>query len=51
MKYRIWLVFVTATLAISLWSVPSRADSQARIVRLSDIEGDIEIDRGGGQGF
>jgi hypothetical protein len=51
MTYRIWLVLVTATLAISLWSVPSRADSQARIVRLSDIEGDIEIDRGGGQGF
>jgi hypothetical protein len=44
-----WLVFITGALAISLWSVSSRADSHARIVRLSDIEGDIEIDRG--QGF
>jgi hypothetical protein len=51
MKYRMWLVSIAVTVAISLYSVPSRADSQARIVRLSDIEGDIEIDRGGGQGF
>jgi len=51
MKYRIWLLFIAAPLAIFSSSVPSRADSQARIVRLSDIEGDIEIDRGGGQGF
>jgi hypothetical protein len=50
MKNRMWLVYIAVTLAISLWSVPSRADSQARIVRLSDIQGDIEIDRGG-QGF
>jgi hypothetical protein len=46
-----WLIFIAMAMATSLWPVPSRADSQARIVRLSDIEGDIEVDRGGDQGF
>ena len=34
-----------------LLSVPSFADSQVRIVRLSDVEGEVQIDRNTGQGF
>src|SRR5215472_1188873 len=49
MKYRVLLACIAVTVAVSLLPIPSRADSHARIVRLSDIEGDIEIDRG--QGF
>jgi hypothetical protein len=36
---------VAALLAIPLW-----ADSQARIVRLSDVQGDVRIDRRAGEG-
>ena len=32
-------------------AVPSFADSQARIVRLSQVDGDVQIDRNTGQGF
>jgi len=34
-----------------LLAIPSFADSQARIVRLSDVQGDVQIDRNTGQGF
>ena len=34
-----------------LLSLPALADSQARIVRLSDVEGTIRIDRNVGQGY
>jgi Family of unknown function (DUF6600)/FecR protein len=45
-------VRVTLTvLAASLLSLPSFADSQVRIVRLSDVRGDVQIDRNAGQGF
>ncbi len=40
-----------AALACSLLAVPSFADSQARIVRLSNVEGDVQIDRNTGQGY
>src|SRR2546425_7353612 len=40
-----------AALACSLLAVPSFADSQARIVRLSQAEGDVQIDRNTGQGY
>src|SRR5436305_8663618 len=36
---------------LSLSVVSAFADSQARIVRLSYIEGDVQIDRGDGHGF
>ena len=43
---------IAAALASTLLlSVPSFADSQARIVRLSDVQGDVQIDRNTGQGF
>ena len=32
-------------------AVPSFADSQVRIVRLSDVEGNVQIDRNTGQGY
>ena len=34
-----------------LLSIPSFADSQVRMVRLSDVEGTVQIDRNTGQGF
>src|SRR5438876_3005701 len=40
-----------AALACALLAVPALADSQARIVRLSDVEGTVQIDRNIGQGY
>jgi len=40
-----------AALACALLAVPALADSQARIVRLSDVEGAVQIDRNIGQGY
>jgi len=34
-----------------LVSVSAFADSQARVVRLSDVQGDVQIDRATGQGY
>ena len=42
---------VLAALACSLLAVPSFADSQVRIVRLSQVEGNVQIDRNTGQGY
>jgi hypothetical protein len=39
-------LLIGAMLAVSAW-----ADSQARIVRLSDVQGDVKIDRAAGEGF
>ena len=37
---------------VSCWlTVPCFADSQARIVRLSQVDGDVQIDRNTGQGY
>ncbi len=46
-------IAVLSTLAVlSCWlAVPSFADSQARIVRLSQVDGDVQIDRNTGQGY
>ena len=44
-------VLVTLAAFTGLLAVPSFADSQARIVRLSYTEGDVQIDRNAGQGF
>jgi uncharacterized protein DUF6600/FecR-like protein len=40
-----------AVLIFSLFSIPSFADSQTRIVRLSTVEGNVQIDRNTGQGY
>lgn len=42
---------VLAVLGCLLCAVPVMADSHARIVRLSDVEGTIQVDRNVGQGY
>src|SRR5947208_13442452 len=39
------------TLAALLLTLPAFADSQVRIVRLSQVGGDVQADRNTGQGF
>jgi hypothetical protein len=46
-----FLSFALAILACSLLAVPAFADSQVRIVRLSQVEGAVQIDRNTGQGY
>jgi FecR protein len=43
--------FAVATLIFATFSLPSFADSHVRIVRLSYIEGGVEVSRGDSQGF
>lgn len=43
--------FLLPVLTGLLLSIPSFADSQVRMVRLSDVEGAVQIDRNTGQGF
>jgi hypothetical protein len=51
-KRRLNVTLLTlVALGCSLLAVPSFADSQVRIVRLSDVEGDVQIDRNTGQGY
>jgi hypothetical protein len=38
-------------LAVAAFSLPALADSQARIVRLSDVQGSVQIDKNNGSGF
>jgi hypothetical protein len=40
-----------AALACALLALPAAADSQARIVRLSDVQGGVQIDKNSGLGF
>lgn len=47
---RFGVLFTLTVLACSL-AIPSFADSQARIVRLSQVDGDVQIDRNTGQGY
>jgi hypothetical protein len=45
-------LLLSATLVSSLLlTLPSFGDSQARVVRLSDVKGDVQVDRNAGQGF
>src|SRR5437588_11522228 len=37
--------------ACALLALPALADSQARIVRLSDVQGSVQIDKNTGMGF
>jgi hypothetical protein len=52
MAKRQWsgLHVASAVLLCGLLALPALADSQARIVRLSDIQGDVQIDRRDGEG-
>src|SRR5690348_16343398 len=38
-------------LTVAAFAVPALADSQARIVRLSDVQGSVELDKNTGSGF
>src|SRR5258708_12046730 len=42
---------VLAALACALLALPAVADSQARIVRLTDVQGTVQIDKNSGMGF
>jgi len=42
---------LAAVVGVLLLTAPSFGDSQARVVRLSDVQGDVQIDRNAGQGF
>jgi FecR protein len=42
---------VLTVLACALLALPAAADSQARIVRLSDVQGTVQIDKNAGLGF
>src|SRR6266853_363925 len=50
LKERFGLVVLTI-LASALLALPALADSQARIVRLSDVQGSAQIDKNSGMGF
>src|SRR6202521_2307502 len=42
---------VLLAMACALLALPAAADSQARIVRLSDVQGGVQIDKNSGLGF
>jgi hypothetical protein len=42
---------VLTVLACALLALPAAADSQARIVRLSDVQGTVQVDKNSGLGF
>jgi len=47
---RITLVLLAVAVCVLL-ALPALADSQARIVRLSDVQGSVQIDKNTGLGF
>jgi hypothetical protein len=49
-KPRLHTILGTA-LVCALLALPAAADSQARIVRLSDVQGTVQIDKNSGMGF
>ena len=46
-----WILTVILAVLPGGLAIPSFADSQARIVRLSQVDGDVQIDRNLGQGY
>jgi len=50
-KLGIKLLVSTAVASSLLLSVPAFADSQARVVRLSEVQGEVQVDRNTGQGY
>ena len=46
-----FILFPSLAAVICMLAVSCPADSQARIVRLSDVQGDVQIDRATGQGY
>lgn len=50
-KVNIKLLIAVAAATFLLLTVPAFADSQARVVRLSEVQGDVQVDRNAGQGL
>jgi hypothetical protein len=50
-KLRVKLPLAAAVALSVVLTVPAFADSQARVVRLSEVQGDVQIDRDAGQGL
>ena len=50
-KSRFKLLMFAAFASFVIFTVPSFADSQARVVRLSDVQGDVLVDKNIGQGY
>src|SRR5579863_10438064 len=50
-KLNIKLLIATAAATSLLFTVPAFADSQVRVVRLSEVQGDVQVDRNAGQGL
>src|SRR5882762_9339014 len=44
-------IVLVVILALGLAALPALADSQVRIVRLSNVEGTVKVDRNTGQGY
>ena len=44
-------IVLLAILTLALAAIPAVADSQVRIVRLSNVEGTVQVDRNTGQGY
>jgi FecR protein len=51
MNRRFGLALLAFAALLSLFAVSAWADSQARIVRLSDVQGNVQMDRGTGEGY
>jgi len=51
MNRRFGLALLAFVACFSLFAVSAWADSQARIVRLSDVQGNVQMDRGTGEGY
>jgi hypothetical protein len=50
-KFQSLIQPLIAAALVCFCTIPSLADSQIRIVRLSDVQGDVQVDRKTGQGF
>jgi hypothetical protein len=50
-KLSVKLLLAAAAAFSFLLTVPAFADSQVRVVRLSEVQGDVQVDRNTGQGF
>jgi uncharacterized protein DUF6600/FecR-like protein len=44
-------MFCLIVLLVAVFALPAHGDSQARIVRLSDVQGSVQIDKNSGMGF
>jgi hypothetical protein len=51
MRKRCFGALITAMVLAGCLAIPAFADSQARVVRLSDVEGTVQVDRNTGRGY